>query len=149
MGGACSHQQAAAPPVPRAVAPVETPAPAPVASKIESKEKAPVDQSVYFDFDSSLMRGDAQPVLQRLYEQAKSNPRSKIRIEGNCDERGTGEYNIALGSQRAEAARKYLISLGMPPSRIETVSLGSNRPRYQGHDEASWSKNRRDDLEVR
>jgi peptidoglycan-associated lipoprotein len=69
-----------------------------------------------------------------------------VRIEGNCDERGTGEYNLALGQRRAEAAKKYLLNLGLAGSRITAISNGKEKPRNPGHDEAAWQENRRDDL---
>jgi peptidoglycan-associated lipoprotein len=119
-------------------------APAPVADSSKQKE----DQAIYFDFDSSLVRDDARPVLQRVGDDLKAKPAS-LKIEGNCDEVGTVEYNIALGEARARAARDYLVHLGVPSSRIAVASYGSQRPKYPGHDETSHARNRRDDLIVR
>ena len=85
-------------------------------------------------------------VLQSFFDQAQKRPDQDIRIEGNCDERGTREYNLALGQRRADAARKYLENLGLDGSRINAISNGKERLRASGHDEASWKENRRDDL---
>jgi peptidoglycan-associated lipoprotein len=143
--GACSHEKAA----------VVTPPPqaaAPAAPQSAPPELAPAPQpkmaanAVYFDFDASSIRDDSRVELQRVAEELRKNPNAKVRIEGNCDERGTTEYNLALGSERAEAAKMYLQHLGVESARIETASYGSERPKYVGHDEDAWSKNRRDDL---
>ena len=84
--------------------------------------------------------------LQAFFDQAQKRPDQDIRIEGNCDERGTREYNIALGQRRADTAKKYLENLGLDGSRIDAISNGKERPRAAGNDEASWKENRRDDL---
>jgi peptidoglycan-associated lipoprotein len=78
----------------------------------------------------------------------EKNPGAVIRIEGNCDERGTVEYNLALGEKRAKAALDYLVKMGIDPSRISTVSYGKERPMDPGHTEAAWAKNRRDDFVI-
>ena len=106
------------------------------------------DNAIYFDFDSSLVRDDARPVLQQLGQQLKSRNAS-LKIEGNCDELGTVEYNLALGQARARSAKQYLVHLGVPPGHITTASFGSQRPKYAGHDEQAHAKNRRDDLVIR
>jgi len=99
-------------------------------------------QAVYFDFDSHLLREDAREALARNAELLK---KAQIRfvVEGHCDERGSDEYNLALGDRRAEAVRDYLVILGVPEEKIETVSYGKELPVDQGHDENAWSKNRR------
>jgi len=104
------------------------------------------ERAVYFPFDSDQIAADGRPALQAVAREAKG---SRIHIEGNCDERGTTEYNIALGERRARAAAKYLEHLGVPSARIDYVSYGSERPKDSGHDDAAWAKNRRDDLVVR
>ncbi len=104
--------------------------------------------AIYFDFDSANLREDARPILQRLGQEL-ARAKKSIRIEGNCDERGTTEYNIVLGEKRAREARNYLERLGLSGKRISVVSYGSERPKYQGHDETAYAKNRRDDLVVR
>ncbi|HYV65183.1 MAG TPA: OmpA family protein [Myxococcales bacterium] len=124
------------PPAP-APAPVETPPP-PLAQ--------PEPVSVYFAFDSSEISGDARSVLMKGAGQAQTRRDLDLRIEGNCDERGTTEYNLALGQRRADAAKNYLVNLGVDGSRITTVSNGKEKPRAPGHDEQSWAENRRADV---
>ena len=103
-------------------------------------------EAIYFDFDSALLRTDARPELQKVAQEAK---RAKaIRIEGNCDERGTTEFNLALGDARARSAATYLERLGVRKNKIATVSYGSERPKVPGHDESAWSQNRRDDFRI-
>ena len=103
-------------------------------------------EAIYFDFDSALLRNDARPELQKLAKEAKRT--KAIRIEGNCDERGTTEYNLALGDARARSAATYLERLGVRKNKISTVSYGSERPKVPGHDESAWSQNRRDDFRI-
>jgi peptidoglycan-associated lipoprotein len=103
-------------------------------------------ESVYFDFDRSFIRPEYRPVLAKKVEFLKEFSGYNLRVEGNCDERGTNEYNLALGDRRSDSAKNYLISLGISPDRIETISYGEERPLAVGHNEASWSQNRRDDF---
>jgi peptidoglycan-associated lipoprotein len=103
-------------------------------------------ESIYFDFDRSFIRPEYRPVLAKKAEFLKEFQEYNLRIEGNCDERGTNEYNLALGDRRSDSAMNYLISLGISPDRIETISYGEERPLSVGHNEASWSQNRRDDF---
>jgi peptidoglycan-associated lipoprotein len=105
-------------------------------------------QPVYFDFDKYNLRPGDREILSRDAQVLKENPSVKIRIEGNCDERGTVEYNLALGERRARAAMEYLINLGVAPERISIISYGKERPKYPGHNEGAWSKNRRDDFVI-
>ena len=105
-------------------------------------------KSIYFDFDKSFIRLEDRPVLKEKAEFLKDNPNVRIMIEGNCDERGTNEYNLALGERRANSAAKFLISLGISPDRIETISYGEERPLALGHGEGAWAQNRRDDFVV-
>ena len=100
-------------------------------------------RTIYFDFDKYNLRDDARRILERNAEILKENPDVKIVIAGHCDERGTNEYNLALGENRAKAARDYLIRLGVETSRITTLSYGEERPVSMGHDEAAWNQNRR------
>ena len=83
-------------------------------------------------------------MLREKAEFVKDNPNVRIRIEGNCDERGTNEYNLALGERRAESAKNFLLSLGISPDRIETISYGEERPVDPGHNDEAWAKNRND-----
>ena len=103
-------------------------------------------EAMYFDFDKSFIRLEYRPVLQEKAAFLKDYPDMRARIEGNCDERGTNEYNLALGDRRGSSAKNFLISLGIAADRIETISYGEERPRGLGHNEASWSQNRRDDF---
>ncbi len=99
---------------------------------------------VYFDFDSAVLRPDAQAVLQQKVQWLQSNPDlGAIVIEGHCDERGTDAYNMALGARRAEAVKEYLKNLGCEPSKFQILSYGEERPMDMGHNEEAWSKNRR------
>lgn len=100
-------------------------------------------QTVYFDFDSYRITADGKSALKANADYMKSNPTAEVQIEGHCDERGTTEYNLALGERRANAARKYLTGLGIAKKRISTISYGKERPQDPGHDESAWSKNRR------
>ncbi len=102
-----------------------------------------VGDRVFFDTDSSTVREDGRQTLNRQAEWLKKYGNYQITVEGHCDERGTREYNLALGERRANAARQYLIAQGIPASRIKTVSYGKERPDPVGSDEAAWSRNRR------
>ena len=103
-------------------------------------------RSVFFDYDSYLVRGDARAVVQNHAEYLVKNPGRRIIIQGNTDERGGTEYNLALGQKRAEAVRKSLAALEVTESQMEAVSLGENKPAATGMDEAAWAKNRRSDI---
>jgi peptidoglycan-associated lipoprotein len=103
-------------------------------------------ESIYFDFDRSFIRSEYRPVLEKKAKFLKEFPEYNLRIEGNCDERGTNEYNLALGERRADSAKNYLISSGVSPDRIDTISYGEERPLALGHNEESWAQNRRDDF---
>ena len=103
-------------------------------------------QPVYFDFDRSAIRDDARSVLRSNAEWLKANPTVQVRIEGNCDERGTIEYNQALGQRRASAAKKYLADLGIRSSRVKLISYGKERPSCTESTEECWQKNRRADF---
>ena len=114
---------------------------------------APVQESafenIYFDFDKSDLRQDARDVISKNANiLLKDKPNIKIQISGNCDERGSAEYNLALGERRAKSAEQYLITLGVAPDRISTISYGKEKPAVEGHDEAAWAKNRRDEFTI-
>jgi len=101
-----------------------------------------VPDRIFFDFDSSVVNSEGQETLQKQ----ATYPRDKglnATIEGHCDERGTREYNLALGERRATAAKNYLVSLGVPASHLQTISYGKERPAVTGSDESAWSQNRR------
>lgn len=101
---------------------------------------------IYFDFDQYGVRPDMTEVLVKNAEQMQQTPGAAIVIEGNSDERGTNEYNLALGERRALAAKQYLIDLGVDAARIQTISYGEERPLFTGQDEDAYSQNRRDDF---
>jgi peptidoglycan-associated lipoprotein len=100
---------------------------------------------VYFDFDKSNIREDQRARIDKNGAFLKEN-NVRVRIEGNCDERGTSEYNIALGERRAINAKNYLINLGIHEDRLHAISYGEEKPLLRGHDEYSWAQNRRDDF---
>jgi peptidoglycan-associated lipoprotein len=105
-------------------------------------------EPIYFDFDKSNLKPPAVAKLDQLGDYMSKNSIAKIRIEGNCDERGTNEYNLALGDRRANSAKQYLINLGISADRLSTISYGEERPADPGHNEAAWAKNRRDDFKL-
>jgi len=101
---------------------------------------------IYFDYDKSLVRPDQVERMAANARLLKDNSALKVRIEGNCDERGTNEYNLALGERRAMGAKKYLVNLGIADGRVSVLSYGEERPVNLGHDETSWAANRRGDF---
>jgi peptidoglycan-associated lipoprotein len=106
-------------------------------------------RTIYFDFDKSDLSADARSGLQSNGDYLKSNSSVAVTIEGHCDERGSAEYNLALGKRRADAAYKYLADLGIDASRMSTISFGKEQPAVEGHNELAWAKNRRDEFKVR
>ena len=103
---------------------------------------------IHFDYDQSNIRGEDAGILDQKVAILQANPELRIRVGGHCDERGSDEYNLALGNRRAQAAKQYLVSHGIDASRIETQSWGEERPSVDGHDEGAWSQNRRDEFEI-
>ena len=101
-------------------------------------------QEVYFGFDSFDLSGDARATLKRNADWLKSNQYVRVEIEGHCDDRGTNEYNLALGAKRAQAAKDYLVSLGIPSDRLSTISYGEELPVCREQTEDCWQRNRRD-----
>ena len=101
---------------------------------------------VYFQYDSSMVSPEESPKIAAVAELLKATPAIVLVVEGNCDERGTNEYNISLGERRALAVREQLIALGVDGARVQTVSYGEERPADAGHDENAWVKNRRADF---
>lgn len=101
------------------------------------------NEDVLFEFDSAKLSDEAQNILRKKAEWLKENPRARIIIEGHCDERGTDEYNLALGDRRAYSSKSFLLDLGIDDSRITTVSYGEERPLDPGSGEDAWAKNRR------
>ncbi len=105
-------------------------------------------QRIHFDFDKYFIRDDMKPILEKNAEWLKKFSSVKILIEGHCDERGTEEYNMALGEKRAKSTMNYLISLGISPDRIKIISYGKSRPLDPGHNEEAWALNRRADFVI-
>ena len=101
------------------------------------------NKTVYFSFDSSSLTKNAIKLLKEKADWLMNNPTYKLVIEGHCDERGTTEYNIALGDRRAERTKQYLISLGISENRLSTISYGEEKPAYSDKNEKAWTKNRR------
>jgi len=108
-----------------------------------TQEKPSLFEDIRFDFDKSFIREDAKSVLRKVSEYLKKNPGASLLIEGHCDERGTAEYNMALGERRAASAKSYLVSLGVKGGALSTVSFGEEKPADPGHNEEAWAKNRR------
>lgn len=103
-------------------------------------------EKIYFDYDKYDLSSESRNVLSNKAQWLKANTGFKVRIEGNCDERGTNEYNLALGERRAQAAFNFLVTVGVPAERISTISFGEEKPFDPGHDEEAWAKNRRDEF---
>jgi len=115
-----------------------------IAKKLAAdKKNVFLTELVLYDFDSSVLTPTAQDRLRRKAEWLKENPKASVKIEGHCDERGTVEYNLALGWRRAEAAKAFLVDLGISAARMTTISYGKERPFAKGKGESVWSQNRR------
>ncbi len=131
---------------------VETPVTAPVsaaevaANQLAAELQALQKESVYFDFDKSAVKSEFQDALRKQADFLKSHKNDVVTLEGNCDERGSSKYNLALGERRAQAVKKSLRLLGVSPTQIKTVSYGKERPRLQCHEEKCWKENRRADF---
>jgi peptidoglycan-associated lipoprotein len=157
--GACKKKPVAEPPKPQPQ-PVEAaptrpsaPAPAPRDTMEEhnaavAKARAALLATIYFEYDADELRDDSKAILDQKIAILNANPNLKVRIAGHCDERGSDEYNIALGRRRAVAAKQYLTDRGISEARIETQSFGRERPAVPGSSEDAWSKNRRDEFEI-
>ncbi len=137
-------------PAPQPATEAPAPKPAPVETQVkETQVKETVSYKVsdlariHFDFDSYVLTASARKTLAQNAEVLKALSGVKVRIEGHCDERGSDEYNLALGERRAQAAMNYLATLGVPASRMSTISFGEEKPLDPGHDESAWAKNRR------
>jgi len=146
----CARKAVQAPPTPPPAPPIEAPpTPAPPAPVEPQPTPAPPEvtnadlKPAFFDFDSYALRDDARKALDTDAQLLRDHSNLSITIEGHCDERGTAEYNQALGERRAQAARDYLAAAGVDASRIQIISYGKERPFDSGHDEQSWAQNRR------
>ena len=151
----CARKAKVAPPTPAptppVVAPVDTtppptpPPPPPQPPAFSSSDLKPA----FFDFDSYALRDDARAALDADARMLRDHASVSITVEGHCDERGTVEYNQALGERRATAARDYLVAAGIDAGRIQVISYGKERPFEEGHDESAWAQNRRAQLVIR
>jgi len=117
--------------------------------KVSSSAAMPAERSVYFDFDKSEIKAEAKAILDANAAYLKANPQSSATVEGNCDERGEREYNLALGQRRADSVKAYLVESGVAADNIKTASFGEENPACRGSGENCWSQNRRADLVVR
>jgi peptidoglycan-associated lipoprotein len=117
----------------------------PLGSRPEGKDdfQTLAAETVYFDYDKASVKSSEVPKVQRVATYLKNQANASLRVEGNCDERGTEEYNRSLGERRALAVRELLLASGVPADRVTTSTNGEDRPEDQGHDETAWSKNRR------
>ena len=143
-----------------AAAPPEKPADSGVSSKPLGTSTVAADplkdpanilskRSVYFDFDSNLVKAEFKPLVTAHARYLTQNQSAQMRIEGNADERGSREYNLALGQRRADAVKQMMELLGAKASQIESVSFGEEKPKATGHDEAAWAENRRADIKYK
>ncbi len=146
----CAKKAKEAPPTPPPAPPVTQPAPAPTPPPPPPPPPPPAPKvtesdftDAFFDFDAYALRDDAKSALDKDAKVMRDNADVNITIEGHCDERGTVEYNLALGEKRAGAARDYLVNAGVPAARVQTVSYGKERPFCQEHTEDCWQQNRR------
>ena len=110
--------------------------------KTQAREQF-VNKDIYFNFDDASLSSDARDVLKDKVEWLRENPGVSVLIEGHCDERGTAEYNIALGQRRAQSVKTFMVNAGVSPSRLSTISYGEERPVAMGSNESAWAKNRR------
>jgi peptidoglycan-associated lipoprotein len=136
------------PPVVTAPAPEAAPAPAPVVEVDSLNDPASIlaKRSVYYPFDVSAVQDADKPIVVAHAKYLSEHPDRNVRVEGNADERGSNEYNLALGQRRADGVKQMLVLGGAKASQIETASYGEEKPKATGHDEASWSQNRRSDI---
>ncbi len=115
---------------------------------LTAAETETMGEAVHFDYNRAVLSAGDQQRLDRKMQVLAAHPLVTVRIAGNCDERGSEEYNLALGERRAAAAKRYLVAHGVAADRIAVVSYGKERPLDPGHDEAAWARNRRDDFVV-
>lgn len=114
----------------------------------DSADLASMADPVYFAFDDYTLNMEAQDRLTALADHLKANPGAVLQIEGHCDERGSIEYNLALGERRAQSVKDFLVNLGVDSASITTISFGEEKPAVEGHDEAAWSQNRRAEFSI-
>ena len=150
-GAGCAKKPIATTPVPPAPTPAATPTPAPTPPPAPAPTPEPAKPSasakdlqvVYFAYDSFTLDDGARSALDSNAKLMRDNPTLSVSVDGHCDERGTVEYNQALGQKRAETVQQYLSDQGIPSTRFRVISYGKERPVDEGHDEAAWARNRR------
>ena len=120
-----------------------------VAGVRTSGKSMPQAHSIYYDYDRSEIKSEDVKLIEAHAQYLREHTDLKVKVEGNADERGSAEYNLALGQRRADAVQKRMTILGIPSDRIETVSFGKEKPKARGHEESSWSENRRSDIVYR
>lgn len=157
MNGCASKKKVVEEPPKQEVKKPEEPKPAPkpqvkqapkqVEEKVAELRESSLE-TIYFDFDKSDIRTDQRDKMNKNARLLSDNNNVKIRLEGHCDERGTNEYNMALGDRRANSVRQFLTDYGISDSRITTISYGEERPVDAGHNEDSWAKNRRCEFKI-
>ena len=135
----------AAPPAPRAVAQPVAPKPAAV-NPLNDPNSILSKRSVYYDYDKYAVKPEFRPLVEAHATYLKQHPGANMTIEGNCDERGSREYNLALGQRRAEGVKSLMVLMGAGSGQIEPVSFGEEKPKALGHDEQSWAQNRHSDI---
>jgi len=157
MMSSCAKKQIgtgeAARPAAAAAPSAPAPAPAPAAPSTKGVDMAQdvrafEAEGIYFDYDKSEIKADAKAILEKKAAWLRANPSYKVKIEGNCDDRGTNDYNLALGDRRAKSAQKFLNALGISMDRMSTISYGEEKPTCTEKNEKCWSKNRRDDFKL-
>lgn len=154
LAACASEKPKVTPPTPTPTAapvtppPAAKPAPPPVVMQNPLHDPSNIlyKKSVYFDYNKYDVKADYQPLVEAHAKYLHDHSGAKVAVQGNCDERGSHEYNLALGQRRADAVGKMMTLLGVPSGQIETVSFGSEKPKSTGHDESAWSENRRDDI---
>ena len=159
--GACKKKIPTPTPAPVAAAPKPAEPPARPAAPVTpakddaaekaaaiAKSRAVVLSTIYFEYDGDELNDEAKANLDAKLAILNTNPSLRVRIAGHCDDRGSDEYNIALGRRRSEAAKRYLTDRGIDAARIETTTFGRERPAVQGNGEEAWAKNRRDEFEI-
>ncbi len=141
-------EEAAPAPTPKAEAPKAAPAPAPKAEVDPLNDPASIlaGRSTYYPFDVAVVQEEDKPLVQAHAKYLSEHPNRKVRLEGNCDERGSNEYNLGLGQRRADGVNKMLAAGGAKADQLESVSYGEEKPRCSDHNEACWKQNRRTDL---
>ncbi|HEY7896631.1 MAG TPA: peptidoglycan-associated lipoprotein Pal [Gemmatimonadaceae bacterium] len=159
MLSACHHAPQAAPAPAPAPAPAAAPAPAPppadhsadsarAAQERMAQARSTIEERIHFEFDKADIQADDKAVLDAKLPILRANPNMRIRIEGNCDDRGSEEYNLALGQRRAAAAKRYLTDFGVDAGRIDIISYGHEKPMCTQDAEDCWSQNRRDEFVI-